>query len=583
MREVSATTSAPREVAELMLATMALSGVSRLWFTSGSDLVAFQEAAAKAKATGAPAPAITPTVHEHVALSAAMGESMVTGRPVVVAAHADLGLQSFGGAIHNAARGGYPVLVMTGYPPTSASARTSPVFWLQQRPDQGAIVRQYVKWDYRLGVHEDASLVTARALQVALAPPTGPTYLAVPAEVSSSPAPAPAVPVVASDLGIPRLGAGPDDQIREIARRLVRAERPLVITDRVGRHPEAVALLAQIADDFAVGVRASRHRMNLSDDHPARVGAPSVSEADAILVLEHAVPWLPATEEPAEGAFVAVAGEDPAQISIPVYEFRAHERVVASPAPFLAALLEQMRCLRTSTDLERHRERRAAFERLAGVAAGHRAAAAAAACRSRVPSPLALGSALSAILEPDDIFTWELADSSAVRRTRPGSLFDKGGSSLGWAVAAACGARLADPARPAVCLTGDGSYLFGVPTALLYAQYQHQAPVLTVVCNNRGYRTGTSSLAEHYPEGFAVRAGDLTGGTFDPPPDIAAEARAAGAFGEKVLDTAQLPGTLAAARRATEVEGRPAVVDVWLPALVTGAHPLGERGEAERG
>lgn len=567
-------------MAELMLATMALSGVERLWFTSGSDLVAFQEAAAKAGVIGGHAPTITPALHEHVALSAAMGETMVTGRPVAVAAHADLGLQSFGGAVHNAARGGYPVLIMTGYPPTSSSARTSSVFWLQQRPDQGAIVRQYVKWDYEIGTHEDASLITARALQVALAPPTGPTYLAVPAEVSSARAPISARAVPAAELGIPRLGAGAQDQIREIATHIVRADRPLVLTDRAGRDPETVVLLSELATEFAIGVSRSRHRMNLPDDHPAGIAPSSVADADAVLVVEHPVPWIPVRAQPRASAFVAVVGEDPAQTSIPVYEFRAHERVVASSAPFLAALIEEMRRVRTASDAERHRTRRAAIERAAAVALDRRASAEAAAARAPIPSPLAIGSALSAVLSPEDLFTWELADSSAVRRTRPGSLFDKGGSSLGWAVAAACGGRMTDPERPAVCLSGDGSYLFGVPTALLHAQLQHQAPVLTVVCNNRGYRTGTTSLIERYPDGFAVRAGDFTGGTFDPPPDIAAEARAAGGFGETVITTAELPAALAAARQATEIERRPAVVDVWLPALADGAHPLDSRAVA---
>ena len=564
------------EVAEVILATMAVSGVKNLWFTSGSDLVPFQEAAAKARSTGTPAPVIVGSVHEHVALSAAMGETMVSGGPVAVVAHADLGLLSFGGAIHNASRGGYPVLIATGYPPTSADERTASVYWLQQRSDQGAIVRQYVKWDYRLGLHEDASVVTARAIQVALSAPTGPSYLALPTEASIRKFEGPQRLVAAGELGIATLGSGPPEQVGVIADRLLAAAKPLVITDRVGRSASAVALLEELATEFALGVSASRHRMNLADGHPSRAVPFRLDEADAILVLEHPVPWVPVQEAPDEACFVAAVSEDPVQASIPVYEFRAAERVTAASEPFLAALLEEMRRRRTADQARHHAERYRAFEGEAARRAKLRAASVAAALGKPVPSPAAIGAALSSVLGPDDVFTWELADSSLVERCRPGTLFDKGGSSLGWAVAAAYGARLADRVRPAACLTGDGSYLFGVPSALLWSQAQHEAPVLTVICNNRGYRTGTTSLVERYPDGFAARAGDFTGGTFDPPPDFSAEARAAGAFGRRVTTTSELHEALESARRATEVECRPAVVDVWLPALATGAHPHAE-------
>lgn len=166
---------AAASAASAVLAAAAASGVQRLWFNSGSELTSFQEAHAQARHHGQPTPELITCPHEHVALTAAMGETMVSGRPAMTAAHADLGLLHHGGAIHNAMWGDHPIMIMSGYPPTRAEARTSPVFWKQQRWDQGSIVRQYVKWDYKLSALDDAGLVVARGLQVALAPDPAPS------------------------------------------------------------------------------------------------------------------------------------------------------------------------------------------------------------------------------------------------------------------------------------------------------------------------------------------------------------------------------------------------------------------------
>lgn len=559
--------------ADAFIASAAASGVRTIWFTSGSELVPIQEAVVRAQEHRIAAPQIVTAVHEHVGLCLAMGESMVSARPSCVAAHSDLGLLNFGGAIHNAAVGGYPVLIVTGYPATSPQERTTPVFWKQQRSDQGEIVRQYVKWDYRPGVHEDLGTVTARAVQMALSPPAGPVYLALPSEAISGPAAVPPTGVGAHDLGVPRLGGGPEDAVSDIARRLLAAEQPLVLTDRVGRDGAAAEYLADLAAEFGIGVRATRHRMNLSDDSSA-AAAPALEEADVVLVLDYAVPWVPAHTSPAASAFVAVVAADPAAAGIPLYEFGADVRLCADVGQFLNALGETMRRLRTPEQRERQSRRWERMTRVKGERDRARAGQLAADRASRVPTPLSVAAALNEVMAPDDLFAWELADADAVHRTRTGTMFEKGGSSLGWAVAALTGARYLDRARPAVCLTGDGSYIFGVTQALLWSQQHLDSPVLTVVCNNRGYRTGTQSLVERYPDGYAARTGRYPGGMFDPPPDFAAEAQAAGGFGARVDDLADLGETLAAARAAVETERRPAVVDVWLPAHVTGAHPL---------
>jgi acetolactate synthase-1/2/3 large subunit len=143
----------------------------------------------------------------------------------------------------------------------------------------------------------------------------------------------------------------------------------------------------------------------------------------------------------------------------------------------------------------------------------------------------------------------------------------------------ALGIKMASPQSTVVYAGGDGDYMFGVSQAVLWGARNYPAPFLAVIYNNRGYGTGTSGLARRYPDGYSVETGNFQGGWVDPPPNFAGEAAANGCFGERVHEPAALASTLRRALDAVQREGVPAVVDVWLPKLMTGdvALPLETR------
>ena len=95
---------------------------------------------------------------------------------------------------------------------------------------------------------------------------------------------------------------GPDfDAIDAAGALLADAENPLIITASAGRDPEAVKALADFALRFAVPVVEHRHRhLNLPADHPCHLGYdPSelLETADAIVVVESDVPWIPSRQD----------------------------------------------------------------------------------------------------------------------------------------------------------------------------------------------------------------------------------------------------------------------------------------------
>ncbi len=152
-----------------------------------------------------------------------------------------------------------------------------------------------------------------------------------------------------------------------------------------------------------------------------------------------------------------------------------------------------------------------------------------------------------------------------LRPDRPGSLIGSGGGSLGWAGGGAVGAKLAAPDRTVVCLVGDGSFLFGVPSAAQWTARRYQAPALTVILNNGGWQAPKQSTLALHPHGAAASADDFHV-SFSPLADLAGIARAAGgAHGATVTDPGELPYALKVALAAVH-GGQSAVLDVRVTA-----------------
>jgi acetolactate synthase-1/2/3 large subunit len=583
------------DVGDVLVAAMALGGVDQLFFTSGSDILVLQEAYAKAKARDGLTPELVTVLHEAVALNAALGYSMVSGRPAATAVHVDVGLQNVGCALHTAFMGEYPVLILSGSPPTAfpgtaKGARDHPVYWLQEPVDQRSIARSYTKWEWRLELQHNPGLVVSRALQVALAAPQGPALLTLPREVAMAPLAGARFPSL-QQLG--RISPpGPDPAaIDELAGWLLAAERPVLVTGRSGKDPEAVRELVRVAELTGAQVtdNGQPDRLNFPTGHPLFQGAANVADADLAVVIDKRVPWVPRPADadglaglapdadpqdlrinhparaPAPGCRVAWLAHDPGFPEIPLLEFRGDLRISADPRLGLRALAEALEDRLDAAGRER------AAQRLA-IAAGRRdeltrrAEAAAQAVAARTPiDPRWLAHELGRVVDEECIVLDEALSNSALfrryyRSDRPGSYYAQGGSGGGWGSGAALGAKLAEPERDVVMVAGDGFYGFGVPGAALWSAVHHRAPYLAVVFVNARFTTGTDRLAQYYPGGFGAAAG-FPGGRFDPPPDFAAEARAAGAHGEYVDDPSQVEPALRRGLALTR-EGAPAVLAV---------------------
>jgi acetolactate synthase-1/2/3 large subunit len=565
------------QAAEALMASMKLNGIDRLWFTSGTELAFFQEVPVKHAALGRPAPKIMTMTHENAALSAACGETMLTGKPSATAAHVECGMINAGGSIHNADRGHYPVLMMSGYPPSAETgsvpgARDTGIQWFQQIRDQGELVRQYMRWDHKLASYDNPGTVITRAVQVMLSEPQGPAYLAIPREAAMRPVDGASFPLL-GQLPPARKPVADPAQLRQAAKWLLEAERPMICVSRVGREPSAVPTLVELAETLGAQVLTDGYRLNIPSNHPLAVqGGPfsgPPQDVDCFLILDMLVPWPTTQYRPGSSVRIITLAIDPIHRMTPIYEYPSDLAISGDAGASIPLLLEEIRAIATSEQRARCEQRSA---RLQEEGRQSRAAALRAVEAERNKAhitPTWLSYQVGKTLDPDTIIVNELVNASFFNRTKPGTHFNAGGSSLGWAGPAAVGAKVAAPDRQIVCCSGDGSWMFGNPQVVTWASNFHRAPVLFIISNNRGYSTGTTGVLRSYPEGYAARMQDVTGGWFDPCPNYSGEAAASGAYGEKVTDPEQVGAAIQRGLHAVK-EGAPAVLDMWLPKHVTG-------------
>jgi acetolactate synthase-1/2/3 large subunit len=567
---------AAEENGDALVAAMALGGVDHVFFTSGSEIAFYQEGIAKAQALGRPAPRLITMTHEHAGLNAALGYTAVSGKPSVTAVHVDAGTLNSGGAIHTAWRSGLPVMLTAGAPPASypgsmlGARDVGGHIWMQQTFDQNGIVRQYTKWDHRLEYQDNAGLIVSRGLQVALSEPRGPVYLSIPREIAHLPVDGASFPT-AAQLGITAPIAPDPDRIEAIARRLVDARNPFIVVSNSGRNPATFPALVELCELLGIAVISSILKTSLPfpKAHPLYRRGRGLSDADAVLVLEANVPWMPGSDEPPRDAYVAVIDVDPVQSRIPTFEFTADLRMQADALLAIQALTRAAERLLSTSDRARIADRRERWAAVSAAEEREREEKALARARATPIDPMWLSYQIAKAV-PDDALFFDEASRNVepfLRSPQPGTYFASGGSSGGWAPGAAFGAKLAAPDRDVIAATGDGFYMYAAAPSALWAGAHYGAPFMTVVFQNRSYRTGTVNLRNVYkPGGYAERGG-YDGGYFDPPIDFAKEAEAAGAYGENVRDPAEVAPALQ--RGLAQIRrGTPAVISVWLPRLM---------------
>jgi thiamine pyrophosphate-dependent acetolactate synthase large subunit-like protein len=534
------------------------------------------------------APRLLLCLHEEHAVAIAQGYAKVTGKPIAVAVHANVGLMHATMAIFNAWCDRMPVIVLGATGPVDAEQRRPWIDWIHTARDQGALVRDYVKWDDQPASPAAAREALLRAAWIAQTAPQAPVYVNFDAHLQEAPLAAPLPPIDAARY-VPAIDAQVSPAaLREAAGLLDGAQRPLILMGRVSRSQEAwdarvalaEALQAEVVTDLKVGAA-------FPTDHPLHVDAPSVilssaaaaaraiAVADVILALD----WV----DLAGTLRTACGGESAATIINVSLDHRLHNgwsmdhqglppvdvAIEATPDGVVPAL---------------------------AAAITRRPARAAALARDRfVPMHD------DAELTTDDI-ALALRDAVGARRFALAHLplswngaswpwrgpleflGSDGGGGIGAGPGIAVGAALAlrgSGVLPlAVC--GDGDFLMGATA--LWTAVHYRIALLLIVANNRSFYNDEVHQERVARTRKRPVANKWIGQRIsDPDIDLAGIARAQGAAAiGPVADRASLVAAIAASLAAVDA-GQVAVIDVrvkpgYTPSMAAGLTPGGNRG-----
>ncbi|MGK9051196.1 thiamine pyrophosphate-requiring protein [Xaviernesmea oryzae] len=553
--------------AEAVLTHMKAAGIDVLFANGGTDFPSIIEAFARQSETGLkmPEPLVIP--HEGVAVGMAHGYYLMTGKPAGVIVHVNVGLANSVMGLINARSENVPIMMFSGRTPITEAgrfgSRSSPIHWGQEMFDQAGMVREVVKWDYELRYPEQAGLVIDRAMSIAMSEPRGPVYLSLPREALAEGA---EIETGQRSTATPTT-YGPADPalVAEAADLLARAKNPLVICQSPELAPDFEPL-ASFIDRFALPtVEMWATRLALPSDHPMMIGRDStqvLKEADVVLVINAAVPWISDHTAPAEGAKIIAIGPDPQHGRVPIRSFPIDIALAGGTNKTIEALAAAMaeRVPAGETFSER-REKWAKVKAAQAEAAAKRAGIG----NGSPMTPAYVSRCICDIMDEKTTVVNELGiDPSVMEFKHPKSFFStplSGG--LGFGMTAALGAQLADRGRQVIATVGDGSYMFANPVACHQTATALKLPLLTIVFNNGIWNAVRRSTLYMYPDGSAATANIMPITALDPAPDYAAVAGAHGAHAERVETGADLPAALERALAATK-GGRQAMLEVMV-------------------
>jgi acetolactate synthase-1/2/3 large subunit len=552
---------------EVLLRRLLSHGVEFLFANSGTDFAPIIEGLVEARRHGEDVIEALVIPHEHAAVSMAHGYYLATGRPQAVMVHTNVGLANTVLGVLNAAAEQVPMLICSGRTPVTEQgrpgSRTTPINWGQDMRDQGAMLRESVKWDFTLHYPEQTAELVDRAMTVAKSSPRGPVYLSLPREALTArtdlkdgltrPIPAPA-----------RAAPHPAD-VMQAAEILLKARAPLIISHDANR---------SAADFEALTAFTENHAIPLVDFWASRISVPTtgamhagfdvaaeIEQADAVLVLNNLAPWIPARHRLRRGTKVIQVGNDPHHSRYPIRDFPANVALTGDCATVVAALSDAMKG-------RVHAERTSARHRSIAERTSTRKCLLLDQARAGAGTPVSkawVSKCVSDVLTREDgvVVTEMGVEPAYMNFTYHDRYYGAAVSGgLGWGLPAALGVQLADRARLVIATVGDGSYMFANPVVCHQVAAALELPLLTVVFNNGRWNAVRRSTLDIFPDGAAAQEVVMPVTSLEPAPDYCLVAQASGAWTVRVENGADLPGVLDAAVQVIRGERRQALIEI---------------------
>ncbi len=516
-------------------------------------------------------PEIITCLHEEAAATMCHGYAKASGKPMMAMFHGTVGLLHAGMGIFQCWADRVPAIYLVAHNRNPTSVVNRP----HSAQDMGALVRDFVKWDDEPTTLERFAASAVRGYRIAMTPPRGPVLLVVDSGLQDMRVEDP------SSLRIPELSMasppqGDTNAVREAARMLVDAERPLIRLGKLAWTSEGWDRMIELAEALQAPVDVGGYGgwADFPSRHPLYGSGGPDYAPDVILGLELNDMTGDVRRARANGGrTIGVCAEYLFQGSN-IHDFGNYAEldltIAADGEATLPSLIEEVRRLTTP---ERRRELE---ERGAGIGRAHAAARTAAVREGRFgwnKSPVSVPRMVAELREQvrnDDWamvsgyqFTgpWQRRFLNFDRRHRYNG--DSGGFGIGYDSPASVGAALANKGtgRLSIGIVGDGDLNFS--PGVLWTAAHHRIPLLLVVHNNRGYHAEVMIV-----ERVAGRRGrgldqSHIGNVFvDPEISYAKMAEGYGMYSEGPIENPDDLGPAFARALERVRAGEPALVDV---------------------
>ncbi|HWP59263.1 MAG TPA: thiamine pyrophosphate-binding protein [Candidatus Acidoferrales bacterium] len=559
--------------AEAILRVLAAMGVERIFASPGSEWSPVWEAYARARAQSEGVPLYISSRHEETAVGMASGYAKATGKLPAVMIHTTVGALHASMAMRGALHEQVPMVVLAGESITFGESEGPDPGgqWLGSLADVGGparLVEPCVKWSFGINTKSILPATIQRACQLAMATPRGPVFLSVPMEyqfeqMGEKPLPTASLPIAP---------AADPKGIEELARTLLSATSPVIVSEESGRNPRIVEQTVELAELLGAPVVETRSAayVNFPRTHALHGGfnpGEYVKEADVIFFLGAVAPWHPPSAGPKEDAKVLVLHENPLRPELPYWGFKNDLCLAGEIESSLELLLAQVRKRAPKDDPARVQRREALAKRRQErkkmwqeTALGF---------KERAPMDTRwvayeVGRMLPAdAMVVEETITHRLAIHQYLDTMKPGSFFAGCIGGLGTGLATALGVKAAAPKRPVICLIGDGAFNYDPALAALGCAQEHSLPILIVLFNNLGYLSMKTGVPKYYPDGWAKRTDTYVGTSIAPSPDYATIVRAFDGYGEQVAEPGQVGAAFERGLKAI-AQGQTALLDMRL-------------------
>jgi acetolactate synthase I/II/III large subunit len=515
------------------------------------------------------APELLTCLHEEAAVAMAHGYAKAAGRPMLAVVHGTVGLLHSSMALFQAWADRVPVFMIVAHHRNPSGIINRP----HSAQDMGSLVRDYVKFDDEATTLERFAESAMRAYRIAMTPPMGPVLLTVSAELQESLITSrPRIP----ELAMPAPPQGDANAVREAARLLVAAERPLIQIAKLGRTPKAWDLLIELAETLQAPVDAGGYSswQKFPSWHPLYGAGGRGYTPDVTLGLELTDMSAQARAARANGRkTISITSEYLFQGSN-IHDFGRYSEVdlaiAADAEATLPGLIEEIRRLITP-------EKKSALQqRGSQIAAAHKEAQLTAIQDARHgwdASPVSVPRIVAELGEQIKNDDWAIVSGHQFTGDWQRRLLnhdktyryngDCGGFGIGYDTPASVGAALGHKkaGRLSIGIVGDGDLNF--QPGVLWTAAHHRIPLLLVVHNNRAYHAEVMIIQRMSgARGRGSGKSHIGNVIADPNINYAQMAKAYGMYSEGPIEH---PKDLAGAyqRALAKVRaGEPALVDV---------------------